>query len=248
MHNGDMLRRSIGRQVLAVLVASALLAGCSGDDEPKGGSSAGATGTSPSGTPTAAETNYLDVPEGVELTAPGSELSVGQSATVAYEPRQGTVAALDIKVVRLRQASFDQFVGWKLDKKIRQTTPYFVDAKVTNVGDSDLGGRAVPLYIVDGENRLIEASIFTASFRPCSGATLPKKFEQGDSTQACLVYLSPDHGDLTAVSFRPTQEFDPITWTGKLQKPGGGQKESGQKKSGQKKSGQKGSTKKGKKG
>jgi hypothetical protein len=37
--------------------------------------------------------------------------------------------------------------------------------------------------------------------------------------KVCLVFLAPKKGDLTAVSFRPTQEFDPITWTGELQKP-----------------------------
>jgi hypothetical protein len=37
--------------------------------------------------------------------------------------------------------------------------------------------------------------------------------------KACLVFLSPKKGDLTAVSFRPTQEYDPITWTGTLEKP-----------------------------
>lgn len=234
MHNGRMSRRTT-RQLLAVLTAAALLAGCSGNEEPKSEPSSGSSSTT--STPTAAETNYLDVPEGVELTEPGSELSLGQAATVAYEPRQGTVAALEIKVTRLRKVTFDQFVGWKLDKKVKTTTPYFVDAKVTNVGDSDLGGRPVPLYIVDGQNRLIEASIFTATFHPCAGATLPKKFKSGDTTKACLVYLSPDHGDLTAVSFRPTQEFDPITWTGEVLKPD----------SGTKKSDKKGSKKKGKK-
>lgn len=240
MHNGRMPRRTT-RQLLAVLTAAALLAGCSGNGEPKSGPSTGTSGTTTStttSTPTAAQTNYLEVPDGVRLTQPGSELSLGQTATVAYEPRQGTVAALQIKVTRLRQVTFDQFVGWKLDKKVKETTPYFVDAKVTNVGSSDLGGRPVPLYIVDGQNRLIEASIFTAAFHPCAGATLPKKFKKGDSTKACLVYLSPDHGDLTAVSFRPTQEFDPITWTGEVQKPDNGTK----------KSDKKGSQKKGKKG
>jgi len=113
-----------------------------------------------------------------------------------------------------------------------------LDAKVTNVGDTDLGGRPVPLYIVDGQNRLIEASIFTAAFHPCPGATLPKKFKSGDTAKACLVFLSPDHGDLTAVSFRPTQEFDPITWTGEVQKIDNGTK----------KSDKKGSKKKAKKG
>lgn len=236
MHNGRMPRRAT-RQLLAVLTVAALLAGCSGNDEPKSGPSSTTSGTTTS-TPTAAESNYLEVPDGVHLTAQGSKLSLGQTATVAYEPRQGTVAALQIKVTRLRQATFDQFVGWDLKKKVKETTPYFVDAKVTNVGHTDLGGRPVPLYIVDGQNRLIEASIFTAVFHPCQGATLPKKFKNGDTTQACLVFLSPDHGDLTAVSFRPTQEFDPITWTGEVQKID----------SGTKKSDKKGSKKKGKKG
>jgi hypothetical protein len=229
------------RQLLAVLTAAALLAGCSGTDEPKSGPSTG-TSSSTTASPTAAESNYLEVPDGVELTLPGSELSLGQTATVAYEPRQGTVAALQIKVTRLRKVTFDQFVGWKIDKKVKQTTPYFVDAKITNVGDSDLGGRPVPLYIVDGQNRLIEASIFTAVFHPCAGATLPKKFKNGDTTKACLVYLSPDHGDLSAVSFRPTQEFDPITWTGEVLKPSSGPKKSDHQgsKRGSKKQGKKG--------
>ena len=37
--------------------------------------------------------------------------------------------------------------------------------------------------------------------------------------KVCLVFLAPKKGDLTAVSFRPTQEYDPITWTGDLEKP-----------------------------
>lgn len=241
MHNGRMPRPAT-RQLLAVLTAAALLAGCSGNDEPKSEPSTGSSSSTTS-TPSAAETNYLDVPDGVELTQPGSELSLGQSATVAYEPRQDTVAALKIKVTKLQRVTFDTFIGWKLDKKIRKTTPYFVDTKITNVGDTDLGGRPVPLYIVDGQNRLIEASVFTQVFHPCAGATLPKKFENGDSTKACLVYLSPDHGDLTAVSFRPTQEFDPITWTGEVLKPSTGAKKpdaKGSKKKGSKKKGKKG--------
>ena len=45
----------------------------------------------------------------------------------------------------------------------------------------------------------------------------------------CLVYLSPKHGDLTAVSFRPTQDFNPITWTGKVTTVGGDQPKKGAK-------------------
>lgn len=195
-----------------VLATTLALAGCSGgDDEPTSEAS-----QDPGETTSETAEAYLDVPEGVELTAQGSTLEVGDTATVAYEPRQGTIGALEVKVTSLEKASFEQFVGWELKKETRRTAPYFVRARVTNVGDTNLGGRPVPLYIVDGENRLIESSIFTGTFKPCDGASFPRKFRSGDSVKACMVYLAPGKGELTAVSFRPTQEFNPITWEGEV--------------------------------
>ena len=72
---------------------------------------------------------------------------------------------------------------------------------------------------MDGHNTLIEASSFASTFKPCPSTPLPPNFKPGASAQVCLVFLSPRKGDLTAVSFRPTQEFNPITWTGELQSP-----------------------------
>ncbi|QBR91611.1 hypothetical protein [Nocardioides euryhalodurans] len=209
------MRRS-ARLIALGLAATLALSACSDDGETP---ASGSSGESPS----ASETPYLEVPEGVELTTQGSELEIGQTATVAYEPRQGQIGALDIKVTATEKASFSMFEGWELTKETRSTSPYFVRARITNVGESDLGGNRVPLYIVDGENRLIESSVFTGTFEPCEGSEFPKKFRNGDRVNACMVYLAPDKGELTAVSFRPTQEFDPITWTGELEKAGAGQ-------------------------
>jgi hypothetical protein len=201
--------------MLGVSVAAAvLLAGCGGDD-----SDAPADDAS-----TAAE-DYLPVPEGVELTAPGSELEVGEAATVAWEPDQETVGVLDITVTRMERASYKLFVGWKVSEENKQKTPYFVHAKVTNVGDTGLGGVQVPLYGVDGDNRLLEASIFGSNFKPCPGEELPEKFRPDDTAKACLVFLAPDHGDLVGTSFRPEEEFAGIVWTGEVtraQAPGQG--------------------------
>ena len=238
MQNDRMrLPAGLARAPLALGLAAALaLSACSGDD---GGGAASGDGDA---SPSVAETPYLDVPEGVELTAQGSELQVGDTATVAYEPRQNAVGALDITVTSLEKASFSQFEGWDLKKETRQTSPYFVRAKVENVGDTDLGGRPVPLYIVDGDNRLIEASVFIGNFQPCEGSMFPKKFKNGDTMKACLVYLAPDKGDLTAVSFRPDQEFDGITWTGEVTKAGAADKK--KKSGGQQGSDQQGGQKK----
>jgi hypothetical protein len=224
-------------RVLGLAVACAMaLSGCSdpatvGNSEAGAGSSPSESAASASSSPSASEspsteaTPYLPVRDGVELTAQGSELEVGDSAVVAFEPRQDEVAVLDITVTRLEKTSFEEsFSGWQLDAATRKSNPYFVHATVRNVGGTDLGGRPVPLYIVDGRNTLIEASGFASTFKPCPSKALPKKFENGDRAKVCLVYLSPRNGDLTAVSFRPTEDFDPIVWTGKLQRVGADKK------------------------
>ncbi len=160
------------------------------------------------------------MPDGVELTAQGSPLDVGDKAVVAYEPRQDKVAALEITVTSLRTPTSTTSWAGSSHPETRKTSPYFVEATVKNVGDTDLGGEGVPLYAVDGNNKLIEASTFQSTFKPCSPESFPKRFKRDDKGKFCLVYLAPDKGDLTAVSFRPVEEFDPITWTGKLEKAG----------------------------
>ena len=170
------------RTLVGALLCVGLL-GCSDDaDGPEGtadpGSGSGSSGSeSTSGSPSASASadNSLPVPDGVELTDQGSSLEVGETATVAYEVRQGVVGVLDIKVTRLEKTSFGKsFIGWDLSDKDRAAKPYFVRAKLTNRGDTDLGGRRVPLYIVDGADALIEATSFASKFKPCQPGTFPK--------------------------------------------------------------------------
>lgn len=218
MHNDRMIpptrRRGWRALFAAALAVALLLSGCSDD----GSADASGEETSSGGEGSPPEP-YLPVPDGVELSTQGAELGLGETATVAYEPRQGEVAALDITVTRLDKASFDLFTGWQLDAKTKSTQPYFVHAKITNVGATDLGRRRPPLYAVDGDNKLIESSTFASSFKPCPSNDFPKTFKTGDSVNACLVYLAPDKGELVAVSFRPTEDFDPIVWVGEITQP-----------------------------
>jgi len=220
VHNDRMNPPSRGRGWRALfaasLAAALLLSGCSDDgaaDASDGETSSGGGGEGSPPEP------YLPVPDGVELTTQGTELGLEESATVAYEPRQDEVGALDITVTRMDKASFDMFTGWKLSPETKTTQPSFVHATIRNVGATDLGGRRPPLYAVDGDNRLIEPSKFASSFTPCPSQDFPKKFQTGDEVDTCLVYLAPDKGDLVAVSFRPTQDFDPIIWVGELTQP-----------------------------
>lgn len=227
MHNGAVKRPGV--LVSALLLSLALVTGCSGEPEQSERPEAAAPEPSASGTPTptptatatATEKPYLPVPAGVELTTPGSALSLGDKAVVAYRPRQGQVGVLTVAVRRIERTTFrESFAGWKLGDEFTGMTPYFVRATLTNTGDADLGGRPVPLYGVDSKRTLLEASRFRGSFRPCPSLPFPKVFAGGAAHRACLVYLAPVGTTLTSVTFRPSEEFVPITWTGPVTVPG----------------------------
>jgi len=217
-----VMTAGVTRLLVPLLLACSLaLAGCGGDENDGGdlgptGSDSTATGsTSPS--PSLDEAYGVTAPVGVTLTTPGSELGVGDSATIAWAPKTTLVGALEITVSRLRTGRIADFSGFKIDAKTKASTPYYVNATVTNVGNTDLSGVDVPLYMVDQTDTLYEQNHFGAAFKPCAAEALPKGFTAGKTASVCLVYLAPSHGTLAAVSFRPGQEFDPIVWTGTVQ-------------------------------
>lgn len=203
------------------MLALAGLTGCSGDDDGGGGNESGdEPSQSPSSKATESDEPYLKVPAGVELTPPGSELGVGESAVIAWQPRQDLIGVLDLDVTRLEKTSFaESFEGWdvKAEEK-KKVTPYFVRATAINRGDTNLSGRLVPLYALDSADTLVEPTKFTEEFKPCPGGDLPKGFSTDDKVDVCMVYLIAAGEKLEGVTFRPVQDFDAITWTGEIQR------------------------------
>jgi hypothetical protein len=211
-----------------VPVLALALAGCgggSGSSTPTaaGGSSPTAptstSSTSSSRTSSSSPTkgSYPTAAQGVTLTAQGSQLKLGQTARMMWKPDQKTVGVVAISVTGLQKKPISAFSDWRLDAATRKSTPYFVHVTVRNLGRSNLSGRPVPLYLLDQRNTLLQASSFQAKYAACPSRPLPAKFTRGKKTGVCLVYFAPDHGTLVAISFRPAQDFDAITWKGHVQ-------------------------------
>jgi hypothetical protein len=212
---------------LAVLTtASALvLAGCSSDSGTTS-ASAGTSGSpsteasSPSATASPTASSTVAVPDGAAVTEQGSKLSFGDTATVIYEPTEGKGTVLRLTVRSVRKGTLADFKGFILDDRYKQKASYYyAKVQVRNLGEGDVGGVAVPLWGVNAANTLLPAVNFTTSFKACPSNPLPKKFGTGATLSTCLVYLSPDRGSLEALSYRPSQEFNPITWTGDITAP-----------------------------
>jgi hypothetical protein len=226
-----LLRGPAAALLLAVALA---LTGCSGS-----GSSSPRSGTGTSGPPTSGPNqsqsqsaqstpsipstpnSSLLVPQGVTVTPQGTSLSLGHAATVAWQPDQGAVAVIRLTVTRLERVPVSAFRDFRLDRATRRSTPYFVRARVTNLGRSDLGGVPVPLYLLDHQHTLLQASTFQAQFPACPSRPLPSTFRPGSHATVCLVYFVPKHGKLVAMSFRPSQDYDAITWHGHVRRSTG---------------------------
>jgi len=188
-----------------------LLTACGGNNDDADGDE------TPTPTPTPTET----LPPGVELTEPGSELSFGESATVEYTPSRASESTyLTFTVIDATLGRLTDLKGFNLDTDYkRNANYYFVNVEVENLGEVDLGGRDVPLDGVNQDDTLLPPVVFQSAFPKCPSQQLPKEFGQGASLKTCLVYLSPDHGDLTAISTLTDGTVEPITWIGEVQDP-----------------------------
>jgi len=205
VHN---VRVTFPKFLVVLLVSSVALTGCGGNEK------------KPESKPSVTlPTGNVNVPTGVTLTTAGTELKFGESANVAYEPNAERNSVLQMTVTAAEQGRIADLSAYVLDDRTKASTPYYVRVSVKNIGDGDVGQTPIPLWAVDGTNTLIQASTFTNSFTKCPSTALPTTFAPNATASACLVYLVPNHGSLTGVSFRPLQAFEPIVWKGTITPP-----------------------------
>lgn len=201
------LRAPVVRWSAVLLAASVVLTGCGGAEKPT---------TKPT---VSLPTGNVNVPSGVQLTDAGTDLKFGEKATVAYEPNSQRSTVLEMTVASAVQGTIADLGSYVLDDRTKASMPYYVTVTVTNVGDGDVGQTPIPLWAVDDSDTLIQASSFTNAFTRCPSTPLPTTFAPNATVTACLVYLVPDHGKLTGLSFRPLQAIAPIVWTGAVSPP-----------------------------
>lgn len=216
-----LTRTRLVRPVVAAGLALAVATGLAGCASGEGDEDAGDKASpSPSAT-SSGPAPYLEVPDGVTLTEPGTVLDLGEEGVIAFERRQDEVGVLSVVVERIERTSFQEsFRGWNVDDATAARTPYFVRLSLTNVGDTDLGGLRLDnvLWADDGSN-LEAPNYYTAQQLPaCSGAALPASFANGASAELCQVYfIAPAHS-LESVAFPPYGGLDPVTWSGTISK------------------------------
>ena len=90
----------LGLAGLLVLLGPFVLAGCSDDDANSSES---------------APTSPVPVPEGVELSEPGSTVEVGEAAVASYVIGAQRASVVEVTVSKVKRGSGRDFVGYQLD-------------------------------------------------------------------------------------------------------------------------------------
>jgi hypothetical protein len=152
-------------------------------------------------------------------TEPGTELDFGDSAVLAWQPTQDLAGELELSVEAVAEQRQSVFDGWTRDEAMAAARPYFVTVALANVGDTDLGGQDVPLYLRDTRGTLGAPWTLGGDFTACQSGPLPVPFGAGAEAEMCLVYLVPDGGRVRDLVFEPTEGYDPITWSGDVEEP-----------------------------
>jgi hypothetical protein len=217
--------KSVSRFAPLALVAALVLSGCGG----------GADGNSAADNPTSEGSSSSTTDGGSESSSggsesegttpqPGDELALGQSAPLRWAPKQDLEGDVDVTVERIDRSTMKDFAAFTLDKVKKASTPYYVHVKVKNTGDTNLAGVRLPIFLDNGSDVLFPSARIMSSFKPCANQPLPEKFTQGKKANLCLVFLAAPKTRLEAIAMRPTEQTDPITWTGKITRPAASRK------------------------
>jgi hypothetical protein len=194
--------RPLSAPVLAAGLAM-VLGACSGDAaDPAGSGDAAAS-------PAAASSAPAPPAGGTE---PGAVLPLGDSGTLVWRAGGGVDGVVDLAVEAVRRQPARVLQGWVPADEVGDFVPYFVTASVTNAGDTDLGGAALPLYLHGAGGLLVPAASFGSDYARCPSTPLPEPFGPGERAEVCLVYTLAPGDEPEAVTFQPTSTDLAVAW------------------------------------
>lgn len=184
--------------VAASVAALVLLAGCGSD-----GSAEEPDATVPQG---------FKVPAGVELTAAGTTLEVGEPATVVFETGDGAASAITATPTKVERGDIEDFKFFSLDEESKASTPYYVTATVINEGPAGLGGLGAPFVAHDDTDMIVAPNVINGEFEPCEGGQLPETFLPGDTAELCMVFLIPKDRKLVSIDAVSDEPSTAVRW------------------------------------
>jgi hypothetical protein len=207
---------------LAAVALAGVLAACGGSSATGAATGSATTATQAAATQTTGTSTSGGAigaaPSKHGVTAPGTKLSVGQSARVPYHkagaPGTAPSSTLAVTVQSFDKGSLSDFNGIELDATQKASTPYYVKVHVTNLGPGaiDVDGSAAAIEGVDSTGNNQSSVTFIGDFPRCHDAASTTPIPSGKGYDDCLTFLIP--GGIKAISYNGSDAYidSPVTW------------------------------------
>lgn len=169
-------------------------------------------GSKPAPKPTVPTPKGFDLPSGVTLTDPGAELAPGKPGTVVLEVGDAAASAATLTVTKITKGDIKDFQFFSLDAASKASTPYYVNATMTNNGPAGLGGLGAPFVAHDNANTIVPPNVINGSFKPCPSTSVPKSFLAGDTAEMCLVFLIAKGRTLVSIDALSDDPSTAVRW------------------------------------
>jgi hypothetical protein len=193
-----LTRRRAPLRSIAALTLMVLLAACGSDSNGPDDDAAGSKGPG--------------------TTAPGTMLTLGESATIEYSVGDTGIAV--ITVTAFTQGNINELENFKLDPEERSMTPWYIKYTVRNDGPPDTAGVGIDISTgvtaVDSDGASLRETLLLGSFPPCEKTLSSGPFPAGTTKQTCdLVMVAAGKTVKEARYSKPTGPYAqaPITWT-----------------------------------
>ncbi|HYB27919.1 MAG TPA: hypothetical protein VEF89_14975 [Solirubrobacteraceae bacterium] len=211
----------LGRLAMSAVLMTLTLGACGSSGGSSSSASTSSAGATPVGSSTATSTpTATNSAAKSGITAPGTGLAVGQTATVTYTPLtssgNGKPRTLKVTVASLRTGSSADLKGVDLSGAPKGALPQYATVTVTNLGplSIDVDGTSDAIQGIDhGGNQQSPVS-FIGDFPPCDQNSSTTPVAVGASFHTCLTYLVS--GGITKVAWTGTDDYmnSPVTWSG----------------------------------
>jgi hypothetical protein len=156
------------------------------------------------------------------LTAPGTHLKPGATATVKYDTvldsgKNGPSWTLALTIESITAGSISDFNGVTLTGVPKGSIPTYVKLKIANLGPSPMKtGSNDPADAVQAVQKNGDADsnlILTGFFPPCPDADTPNPVAVGQTFTTCETYMEPSKATSIGYDGSSSTLDSPIIWS-----------------------------------
>ncbi|EIE99084.1 hypothetical protein [Saccharomonospora glauca] len=206
-----MRKRGVVPAAVLGLVAVGLLPACGAEEDTSDAGAANDSATTsqaPTGSAETPATSAKDAKQ--EITPPGTELKLGETATIPYTygSSKGTIGITVTEIEKGSEADLADF------ENAEGLVPYFVKFTVENVGGTDLSFSTVDLQPVAANGELTGVFVTGDIEGKCVTASAEADFKTaGASYESCSVVGSWPGVDVVGAAYnRDDYAEKPIVW------------------------------------